>query len=217
MMSKYLLGLMVCWLMVCRLGAQTDIDTVGQIRVAKPERPLSEDPVSGDFIRRQFRHRIDLHHADNKILSGDSDTTSLVGVLLSGLRQGHLTACFPGKQQRPCTWADLLLQVARLQGLNPDTLDYLHPSQLDWAPLYRQVELVADEGFSARNSMTFFRVCYLRLYWCPEPGTGPCRPLLMITWPAAHPWLSHHAPIPGYPYTYWLETQRFHAEIIPVE
>ncbi|MDX1905920.1 MAG: hypothetical protein SF053_02730 [Bacteroidia bacterium] len=205
-----------CFLFVLLLASPWTVvhaqpDTVGKIIVDRPEGTTgSAAHETRDLWRKRYRYRLSLAHPDNQRFS-PGHIPALVGLLTDGIRQGQLRAV--DEHQRPCTWLDLMLRMARLQGLPLDTLAYLGPDQLDWTALAHQIELVADEGID-QNGFRFFRIQQIRLLWQASPGAPPIV-LAVIRWEEARSWLEPYAPVPGFSYPYWLETRQFQATLLP--
>jgi hypothetical protein len=178
-------------------------DSIGSmyINVDKRHASPTEAPVylnhyahDRDFYRRRELRLIDFDQADNAPLNEaqadapGASSPGLVAHLIHGLAKNHIQAIDPSREGRAYTYAHLVLDMAALQGLEPDSNGTIARHRFAWDNLARIMLMVRVRGFKANAGREYDHPELLMLIWL-DPQRGQRYPLAVFDMAEIQPWL----------------------------
>ncbi|TAE48832.1 MAG: hypothetical protein EAZ89_14830 [Bacteroidetes bacterium] len=155
-----------------RLPAQND--SLGYIYVESKALPAVKKAQAGtrDFFRNMTLLSLPLRSPENAALAhakGPGEEPGLVRTLLAAWEKGEISVRKAARPAESLSYYDFIYGLLALQGVSPEN----EQPEVEWEWLEEQLDLIAEEGFSTRNSDAFFRIRYIRLIWFnPQTARG---------------------------------------------
>ncbi|MEZ4776083.1 MAG: hypothetical protein R3D00_23100 [Bacteroidia bacterium] len=176
------------WLFICCIPfsvfAQYETDSlqVDYIYVEKPPVPQAEGSsqteTGKDFLRKRVLLRLDLRDQTNlplyQLAIPEISGQGIVPALIYGLRLGRIKGLHPSDLRQSFDYFDLVYHLINLDGVQPGgRIDSISLDDVGTEWTYQYLDIIADEGFSPDNSLSFFRIQYIRLlYFNPHTPSG---------------------------------------------
>lgn len=189
---RYCLPLLI--LFICSspplLLAQFDSLEIEYIHVEKP-RPVINHAKriipQKDFYRNKSLLRVPFltPHFDHLLYAkpipgsfeGQSGTTQQVGIinlLMEALRLNDINGYYPDSLRGGYDYAQLKRDLMTLSGMDPNQGRFMDLNEMGGEWMSEYLDLIVDEGFSAKDSKYFVRIRFLRLIWFdPNNIKGP--------------------------------------------
>lgn len=125
---------------------------------------------SSDFYRRPELRLMNFNWEHLQVIAeataiDHAPNPGLVGHLVWGLRQQKIRAYHPSDRGREYSYRTLMLDMARLQGLDVDTMGRLTPDMLMWERLEQEMLVLWSRGYNNKRAREFSQPENLYLIW----------------------------------------------------
>ena len=205
---------------------QNDSSQIGYIYVGRSAQKIASQPqyaVNRDFIRQRVLYRLSFMDGQNACLLKATDPSNpyLSGIvldLMKNFQKGKLTALSPANPNQVISYPQFIEDMLYLQG-TPLTAsqEFVDPESIMWEALTFYIDIIADEGFSERNSREFFRPQFVRLTWyLPEAPKG-IHGLLLFRYKDILPLIQKTTCQNGYDLSEWIRFKEFTGKEISLE